>query len=246
MIKLIEALHGVYKIIDKSGGNKIDSENGYFLFHQERYLSILDVVLKLSKSQKEIKILEIGSLFCHLPIALNILGYEACGIDLEIKHEIAERCKKYNITNKECNLLKDKIPFDNNYFDVVIFSETLEHLNFHPLRIFQEINRILKINGKVIITTPNLLRLNNRIKLLIGQSINYDLREEYSIATHFREYSSEEIKYLLQKGFFKNIKISYKDFNYPGANKAVFITNKIIGFIFSFLKSNIIAIGDKK
>jgi SAM-dependent methyltransferase len=66
--------------------------------------------------------------------------------------------------NKEAVLayqLKDTIvgdafdlPFKNKTFEYCILAEVLEHL-YHPYKMFQEIYRVLKGNGKIILTTPN-------------------------------------------------------------------------------------------
>jgi len=45
------------------------------------------------------------------------------------------------------------IPFENNYFDCVFFSEVLEHV-FNPYEIIKEINRVLKNKGILFLTTP--------------------------------------------------------------------------------------------
>ncbi len=45
-------------------------------------------------------------------------------------------------------------PFDDGFFDVVLFSHTLEHL-YDPLAVLTEARRILADDGMVVITLPN-------------------------------------------------------------------------------------------
>ena len=47
-----------------------------------------------------------------------------------------------------------KLPFDAHRFDVVILSEVLEHV-IDQKRCVQEIYRVLKPNGYLMLTTPN-------------------------------------------------------------------------------------------
>lgn len=47
-----------------------------------------------------------------------------------------------------------KFPFDNEYFDVVISSQTFEHIEY-PWVTMQEINRVLKSNGWICIIAPS-------------------------------------------------------------------------------------------
>lgn len=44
--------------------------------------------------------------------------------------------------------------FPSDTFDEIVCFEVLEHMNF-PLRALQEFHRILKVNGRIIITIPN-------------------------------------------------------------------------------------------
>jgi len=46
------------------------------------------------------------------------------------------------------------IPFKENTFDVVIATEILEHLS-NPVRTLEEIHRVLKIDGLLIVSVPN-------------------------------------------------------------------------------------------
>jgi len=73
------------------------------------------------------------------------------------------------------------IPFDTSSFDVVISCETIEHVP-NPAKAVQELSRVLKPGGKLILTTPNYmnfvglyrfyLRLTFRKWTEMGQPIN--------------------------------------------------------------------------
>jgi len=220
-------------------------EEEYFLFHQNRFLKILEIIKNLKKEEMNLKLLDVGSHYCHLAIGSRILGYETYGVDVgEFINATQTRSRDFKLDLRECDLSQSEIPFPDNYFDCVNFSETLEHLNFHPKDIFREFFRVLKPGGRVIITTPNLLRLNNRLKMILGKSINWDIREDYSVGTHFREYSKEEICYLLRQVNLDIEKSIYIDFDYP-LNKVIKFINLVVGAFFPFLKSNIVVIGRK-
>lgn len=59
----------------------------------------------------------------------------------------------------------EALPYEDNTFDLVTSIEVIEHLEdqFHFLR---ELYRITKPGGKVIVSTPNILNINSRIKYL--------------------------------------------------------------------------------
>lgn len=144
-----------------------------------------------------------------------------------------------------CNFPNDSLPYEDNGFDVALLSETLEHFNFHPNQVFQEIFRVLKSNGLIIVTTPNLLRLNNKVKMLINRSINWDISLPYNNMSHYREYSTQEIVYLLEANNIKVLKINYRDFDYPNINKFYKFINRVVGLFDSRLKGNIVILGKK-
>lgn len=48
----------------------------------------------------------------------------------------------------------EELPYNNNYFEVIISDNVLEHLT-NPEEVFEEVNRILKPGGYFIFKTPN-------------------------------------------------------------------------------------------
>jgi len=63
--------------------------------------------------------------------------------------------------------LNQKLPFDDNSFDLVFAGELIEHV-LSPDELLQEVQRVLKPNGLFVLTTPNLAAWHNRLLLLFG------------------------------------------------------------------------------
>jgi SAM-dependent methyltransferase len=59
------------------------------------------------------------------------------------------------------DLLK-RLPYGNASFDAILLVEVIEHLENHRFAL-GELARILKPNGVLILTTPNIMRLNSRL-----------------------------------------------------------------------------------
>jgi SAM-dependent methyltransferase len=57
--------------------------------------------------------------------------------------------------------LLQRLPYDDASFDVVLLVEVIEHLENHRIAL-SELARILKPGGVLILTTPNIMRLNSR------------------------------------------------------------------------------------
>jgi SAM-dependent methyltransferase len=100
------------------------------------------------------------------------------------------------------NIEASDIPFDEK-FDTVVFCEVLEHLTTDPLKVLLRIKDCLKQDGTLILTTPNVNRLENVAKMLAGSNI-YDPYSGYGpYGRHNREYNKHELLMLLEHAGFE-------------------------------------------
>lgn len=96
------------------------------------------------------------------------------------------------------NIELDRLPFDDNEFDIVLFCEVLEHMTADPLHGMLEIKRVLKQGGRLVLTTPNVARLENVAAFIEGRNI-YDPYSGYGpYGRHNREYTRHELVLLLK------------------------------------------------
>ena len=87
--------------------------------------------------------------------------------------------------------------FADGEMDVVVFGEVLEHMTNDPMHALREIARVLKPGGRLVLTTPNVARIENVVALLDGRNI-YDPYSGYGpYGRHNREYTRNEIHQLL-------------------------------------------------
>lgn len=96
------------------------------------------------------------------------------------------------------NIENDRFPYQDGEFDLVIFAEIIEHLLNDPCKVLREIKRVLKPNGTLILTTPNVARLENVTRLISGANI-YDPYSGYGpYGRHNREFNRHELDQLLR------------------------------------------------
>lgn len=69
---------------------------------------------------------------------------------------------------KQGELDNKELPWPGARFDTVFAGEIIEHL-YHTDRFVRELRRVLKPGGILVLTTPNLSSLLNRIMLLLGR-----------------------------------------------------------------------------
>ena len=83
-----------------------------------------------------------------------------------------EYFKMEGLTCERANVL-DRIPLENNAADFVLCQEGIEHFS-DQFKALQEFNRILKLNGSLIITTPNYSNLRARLSYFLSESERFN------------------------------------------------------------------------
>ncbi len=101
----------------------------------------------------------------------------------------------------------EKVPLPDDSVQLVFALEIIEHLT-SPFHLLSEAYRILGSGGHVVLTTPNVTRIGNVFKLLIGRTPNDRLappgynNPDDEWRPHAREYAMHELsEMLLQTGF---------------------------------------------
>lgn len=182
----------------------------YYSIHRDRLRILYRRLNLLVKTHPQL--LDIG---CYPPYLLEKaqkLGFQISGV--ASKHEpITSPLEKY-VTH--LNIEKDKLPYPSNSFDIILLTELLEHLPHSPLFPLQQIRRVLKPDGLLIMTTPNAGRLANRLLPLVGkttyppleQLINTPYASDNIYHRHHKEYTLDELKRLIQLAGFKIVKLT--------------------------------------
>jgi glycosyltransferase involved in cell wall biosynthesis/SAM-dependent methyltransferase len=103
---------------------------------------------------------------------------------------------------KQFNIEKDSFPYQDNFFDVVLFCEIIEHLLSDPVHALTEIRRVLKPTGMLALTTPNVARLDNVRRMVAGENVYDPYSSHGTYGRHNREYTQEELFQLLSANGF--------------------------------------------
>ena len=82
-------------------------------------------------------------------------------------------------------------------FEIVCFCEVIEHMIESPLRALLNINAMLKDSGTLIMSTPNVNRIENVARMIAGANL-YDPYSGYGkYGRHNREYNKHELFQML-------------------------------------------------
>jgi len=155
----------------------------------------------LKSLAKKSHVLDAGAGHGALSKTLVELGYQvtACDYNDEIFY--------YNEVDFYKADLTKKLPFSDENFDAVIAVEVMEHIFDHE-NFFSEAYRILKKNGKLLISTPNILSLKSRLRFFFSGYFYSFAKIDYNRDNglqHIAALTFDQFVFLAHKfGFFLN------------------------------------------
>lgn len=154
------------------------------------------IIKEITRFKKRGKLLEIG---CNVGFLLETAkekGFEIKGIELTGEAvEYANRLLGEEVVKM---VTIEEAKFSDNYFDVVVMSHVLEHIN-NPINLLRETNRILKSDGIVTIVGPNFEGFCAKIKREKWSGLQPD--------EHVWQFGITTLKALLEKEGFRVARI---------------------------------------
>jgi SAM-dependent methyltransferase len=144
-----------------------NNENDYFNGHEKRIGLTLNLLMKyIHGNVSNVAIIgfsDVGKLF------MNALGKKKISfiIPEEFGTYIKDDGKDYifaDITKEIPKELREK-------FDLVIFTEVLEHIFADDKIVMANIFELLKPGGTLCFSVPNIATFSNRIRLLVGRNV---------------------------------------------------------------------------
>jgi SAM-dependent methyltransferase len=212
----------VTKVIDERRKSPVDmlgigDGEGEYKYLQDVRPTYVRTVRDVDQILGKGSILELGAFLGIVSVTLKRMGYAVTSSDIPEFKALAPIYERESIPFDMLNIRTNRLPYPSASFDAVLLCEMLEHLNFNPLPMLQEINRVLKPGGYLYIGMPNQARLSNRLKALVGKSIHdpishyfkqLDPKDNMVVGIHWREFTISETSELLQ-GMGFSIKRSY-------------------------------------
>jgi glycosyltransferase involved in cell wall biosynthesis/SAM-dependent methyltransferase len=201
---------------------KDDGARKYLGDHDSRFEKTLSITPAGTAADR---VLEMGAYMQITPALKKKLGYgEVRGCYYGPPGEVSHR----EVTSETGEIFKcdvdlfdaesDAFPYPDEHFQTVLCCELLEHLPNDPMFMMAEVNRVLKLGGHLVLTTPNIASLRSIAAVMQGyhpQLFSTYLRpkEGETDARHHREYTCAEIRQLLENSGFEVILIETGPFH---------------------------------
>lgn len=174
----------------------------------------VEMILKLMGKRK--KVLDLGCGDGFIMERINTAGNFAEGVEISTNAVKSARKKgfvvyDYSLDENWANKIKSK-------YDVVFLGETIEHV-FDTDKLLQNVKKVLKKNGHLIITTPNIAALGRRLLLLLGMDPLVEITARSYDAGHIRYFTFDTLTRLLIENSFEVEHISSTHISFNGSGK---------------------------
>ena len=234
-------------LFQKHGGTDQD----YLFAHYSRFCATQKLFYEDKSCVQGCRLLDIGAHWLHQALLYALDGFKVTAADfpITIQDESVKRLAQEHaielISYQDLSHPIELAQLAENSFDVILFTEIIEHITFNPVAMWKELYRVLSPRGKIIVTTPNYYYYKGRVwdlnRFLSREGGGLPVHEILTIHTyghHWKEFSAREIKHYfhLLSPDFRVDKLRYVDF-YETSRYAKRL-EKQLGFL---LKSNIYA-----
>ena len=146
-------------------------------------------------------VLDVGSGKGELARTLASFGHQVAACDCFPKSEWTHGGA---VRYTQCDLAVG-LPYPHASFDYIVCLEVIEHVE-NPMALCREIGRVLRMGGRLYMSTPNILTMRSRVKFLLDGSFlffNYPLIEweqkEGRPSVHVHPIRFHELEYYLHK-----------------------------------------------
>jgi ubiquinone/menaquinone biosynthesis C-methylase UbiE len=154
--------------------------------------------------------LDVGTGYGLIPHLMQRFGAKVISVDSRTTagEEALGRLIPLGIQGHFVHVGDESIPIPDESIDVVFAGNVIEHQIHSPKRFMQDLWRILKYEGHIVIDTKNAVDLKTRLKVLFGISnwptLDGIFSHEFNIY-HHKEYTLRELTRLLEMSGFNDV-----------------------------------------
>lgn len=165
----------------------------YFDASGPRYVHAFAAAMELPPGSR---VLDVGNAPGHVGIGLHLIGLRVTGVNASASwretYPSPDWLRTFDVV--EVDLEREPLPYAGGAFDAVLFTEVLEHIAVKdPVSVLEELRRVLRPGGRLVLTTPNVCNLSNVWALMNGSNVFWPPELFYGgLDRHNREFTPEE------------------------------------------------------
>lgn len=188
------------------GGGFFESDQ-YYKNEKARYWRSLEYLCRLDIPTHP-QILEIGG--GQIAVLRKALYGDNCTVG-DISQRYIEPLRKNGIDFVTLDLMNEEPLEITQQFDLIIMLEVIEHVPLPAHLIFERLKPLLKPNGILFLTTPNLFRLRNLIRMIRGTEFldRFTVPQPGHSLGHQLEYSAEHMRWQLERAGMRVIMLEH-------------------------------------
>src|SRR5438128_4521077 len=151
-------------------------------------------LLRLLGGETPGRLLDVGCAGGELAALLVARGWRVAGAEAE--PALVEAARARGIDARAVDLDRAPLPWPAGAFEAVVAAEVIEHV-VDTDHLLAEMVRVLRPGGVLVVTTPNLASLENRLRLLLGR---YPMWMDYRVVGtgHLRYYTPRVLRHHLE------------------------------------------------
>jgi 2-polyprenyl-3-methyl-5-hydroxy-6-metoxy-1,4-benzoquinol methylase len=150
------------------------------------------------------------------------IAIEAVGIDI-----FEDKKNRQNYQNVDRfifgNIEELDFPEFENYFDLILLPDVLEHL-IEPQIVLNKVHHYLKKEGEIIVSMPNIRHYSAINKIVFKGDFKYEESGIFDY-THRRFYCKTNIQRLLENAHFKTVHVESSIKNFQGRSVAKLVNS---------------------
>lgn len=180
-------------------GNAFFEIPQYYVQNRPRYRNTMKRVCRLPLPEKA-EVLEIGGGQTALLMSRLFGDKSSCG---DLYETYASSLTRHGVEVFLYDLTRDEPP-PGRQWDLILLCEVVEHLPVPPHIILEKLRRAIRPGGFLFVTTPNLYRFRNVVRLALGKPVlsTFFYPEPGQGIGHPIEYSDAHLRWHLERAGF--------------------------------------------
>jgi hypothetical protein len=195
-------------------GNGFFEGDEYYRKERERYWRSLSLLME-SAPPPPAAILEIGG--GQLAILCNqLFGYD-CDV-ADVSNTFSSSVERNGLKFYQYNLLTGEGNLSAKKYDIIVLLEVIEHIPVPAHVVFESLKTLLSKGGILFITTPNLFRIRNLVRMISGVEFldRFELPNGNEGLGHQLEYSANHLTWQMRRANLEVVMVRHDQLGHVG------------------------------